>query len=185
MNGAGNVILVPTAGKVGIGTTVPANTLEIVAGGTTLADAWTTRSSLRFKTNIQPLQGALEKVEQLRGVSYDLETNGKHEVGVIAEEVGAVVPEVVSWDKNGKDATARLFAIQAFFELLVAAGVTWLLTSLFKHAPLVPAFVAASAFYVVLGLISRFVAPRLLFTREERGVPKRSSPGAERLGPLS
>jgi hypothetical protein len=25
-------------------------------------------------------------------------------VGVIAEEVGAVVPEVVTWDKNGKDA---------------------------------------------------------------------------------
>jgi len=25
-------------------------------------------------------------------------------VGVIAEEVGAVVPEIVSWDKNGKDA---------------------------------------------------------------------------------
>jgi len=25
-------------------------------------------------------------------------------VGVIAEEVGAVVPEVVTWEKNGKDA---------------------------------------------------------------------------------
>jgi Chaperone of endosialidase len=46
----------------------------------------------------------LGKVEQLRGVSYDLKANGKHEVGVIAEEVGAVVPEIVTWDKNGKDA---------------------------------------------------------------------------------
>jgi hypothetical protein len=46
----------------------------------------------------------LEKVEQLRGVSYDLKANGKHEIGVIAEEVGAVVPELVSWEKNGKDA---------------------------------------------------------------------------------
>jgi hypothetical protein len=46
----------------------------------------------------------LGKVEQLRGVSYDLKANGRHEVGVIAEEVGAVVPEIVTWDKNGKDA---------------------------------------------------------------------------------
>jgi Tfp pilus assembly protein FimV len=44
------------------------------------------------------------KVEQLRGVSYELKSNGKHEVGVIAEEVGAVVPEIVTWDQNGKDA---------------------------------------------------------------------------------
>jgi hypothetical protein len=50
------------------------------------------------------LHGALDKIERLRGVSYDLEASGKHEVGVIAEEVGAVVPEVVSWDKDGKNA---------------------------------------------------------------------------------
>jgi hypothetical protein len=50
------------------------------------------------------LRGALGKIEQLRGVSYDLKDSGKHEIGVIAEEVGAVVPEVVSWEKNRKDA---------------------------------------------------------------------------------
>jgi len=43
-------------------------------------------------------------VEQLRGVSYDLKDSGKHEIGVIAEEVGKVVPEVVSYEENGKDA---------------------------------------------------------------------------------
>jgi len=39
-----------------LSTTSPANTLEVKVGGTTLADAWTTRSSRRFKTNIQPLE---------------------------------------------------------------------------------------------------------------------------------
>jgi hypothetical protein len=38
----------------------------------------------------------------LRGVSYDL-ASGKHEIGVVAEEVAEVVPEVVSFEKNGKD----------------------------------------------------------------------------------
>ncbi len=91
--------------KVGIGTTTPSNILTIGRGtGHPVSDSWETYSSSRWKTNIQTLHGALGKVEQLRGVSYDLKANGKHEVGVIAEEVGAVVPEVVTWDDNGKDA---------------------------------------------------------------------------------
>jgi hypothetical protein len=61
-------------------------------------------SSRRWKTNIHTLQGALSKVEQLRGVSYERKDSGRHEIGVIAEEVGQVVPEVVSYEKNGKDA---------------------------------------------------------------------------------
>src|SRR4029077_1341710 len=91
--------------NVGIGTTTPTNVFTIGQGaGHAISDGWDTYSSRRWKDNIQTLHGALDKVEQLRGVSYDLKANGKHEVGVIAEEVGAVVPEVVTWDKNGKDA---------------------------------------------------------------------------------
>jgi hypothetical protein len=91
--------------NVGIGTATPANVFTIAQGaGSAIADGWSTYSSRRWKTNIQTLDGALGKVEQLRGVSYELKANGKHEVGVIAEEVGAVVPEVVTWDQNGKDA---------------------------------------------------------------------------------
>jgi hypothetical protein len=91
--------------KVGIGTATPSHVFTIAQGaGKAISDGWATYSSRRWKTNIQTLQDALEKVEQLRGVSYDLKANGKHEVGVIAEEVGAVVPEVVTWDKDGKNA---------------------------------------------------------------------------------
>ena len=97
----GNVILdLPKTGSsranFGIGTDSPSNTLEVVPGGTTLADAWTVRSSRRLKTNIQPLLGALEKVEQLQGVSYQRKSDGKREIGVVAEDVNMVVPEVVS-----------------------------------------------------------------------------------------
>jgi hypothetical protein len=72
--------------------------LEIKVGGTTLADEWTTRSSRRFKTNIEPLQSALEKVGQLQGVSYQRKDDGKREIGVIAEDVAQILPEVVSRD---------------------------------------------------------------------------------------
>ena len=91
--------------NVGIGTTTPSNVLTIAEGsGQAISDGWATYSSRRWKSNIQTLQGAMAKVQQLRGVSYDLKANGKHEVGVIAEEVGAIIPEVVTWEKNGTDA---------------------------------------------------------------------------------
>ncbi|SPE45698.1 hypothetical protein SBA7_950014 [Candidatus Sulfotelmatobacter sp. SbA7] len=100
----GNVILaLPPGGAVGVGTASPAATLDVVAGGTTLADAWTTRSSREFKANIQPLEGALEKVVQLQGVSYERKSDGKHEIGVVAEDVAQIVPEVVSRDPNTHD----------------------------------------------------------------------------------
>jgi len=93
---SGTVVLGP---KVGIGAS-PAHTLEVRTGGTTLADAWTTRSSRRFKTSIQPLQGALEKIEQLQGVAYQRKDSGKHEIGLLAEDVARVVPEIVARNPN-------------------------------------------------------------------------------------
>ena len=81
------------------------NPLTIGQGsGWALADGWATYSSRRFKTDIHTLTGALDKVEELRGVSYTLKATGRHEIGVIAEEVGKVVPEVVTYEKNGVDA---------------------------------------------------------------------------------
>jgi trimeric autotransporter adhesin len=97
----------PHAVAVGIGTTTPSNVLTIARGaGHPVSDSWETYSSRRWKTNVKTLPNALAKIERLRGVSYDLKDSGKHEIGVIAEEVGQVVPEVVSYEANGKDASA-------------------------------------------------------------------------------
>jgi len=106
-----------SAVNVGIGTAGPSNILTIVQNSATdpIADAWTTYSSRRWKTNIRALQGALDKVERLRGVSYDAKADGQHHIGLIAEEVGEVVPEVVAYEANGQDAKsvdyARLTAL--------------------------------------------------------------------------
>jgi hypothetical protein len=95
----GNIILaVHGMGAVGVGTKSPSNTLEVRVGGTTLADSWSVRSSRRFKNNIRPLDGALDKVERLQGVSYQRKDDGKREIGVVAEDVDKIVPEVVSRD---------------------------------------------------------------------------------------
>lgn len=109
--------MIDAQGQVGLGgVTDPTNSLHIKQGvGSAIADGWITHSSARWKTNILPLTGALDKVGRLRGVSYDLKETGKHEIGVIAEEVGAVLPEIVEFEANGKDAKgvdyARLSAV--------------------------------------------------------------------------
>jgi hypothetical protein len=43
----------------------------------------------------------------LRGVyfNWDAEHGGQHDVGMVAEEVGKVLPEIVEYEENGIDAT--------------------------------------------------------------------------------
>lgn len=116
-NSLGVKMYIDGFGEVGIGTSSPTNILTVKQNSNTdpIADAWTTYSSKRWKTNIKPIDGALDKVKGLRGVSYDWKADGKHDIGLIAEEVGEVIPEVVAYEDNGTDAKsvnyARLVAV--------------------------------------------------------------------------
>jgi hypothetical protein len=105
---------VSEAGYVGIGlySSVPSNILTVVQNSATdpIADAWTTYSSRRWKMNIQPIEGALNKVEQLSGVTFDWKGTGKHDIGLIAEDVARVIPEVVAFEENGTDAKSVDYA---------------------------------------------------------------------------
>jgi len=58
-------------------------------------------SDVKLKTNIQTIPNALEKTLNLRGVEYDRKDSGKHEIGLIAQEVELIIPEVVSQTKDG------------------------------------------------------------------------------------
>jgi hypothetical protein len=70
-------------------------------GDLTVAGNVTTNSDIRLKTNIKTISNPLEKVIKLRGVEYDrLDMENEHQIGVIAQEVEEVVPELVR-DKNG------------------------------------------------------------------------------------
>jgi hypothetical protein len=60
-----------------------------------------TTSDVRFKTNITPLQNSLDKILQLRGVEYDRTDQEKHEIGMVAQEVENVIPDLVKQDSEG------------------------------------------------------------------------------------
>ena len=68
-------------------------------------------SDERFKTNIIPLNGSLDKIMKLQGVNYELKRDvrkGKHKrnLGLIAQEVQRVVPEVVRARGKNSDTLA-------------------------------------------------------------------------------
>ena len=52
-------------------------------------------SDINLKENIHTVGNALEITEQLRGVSFDWKETGKSSYGVIAQELEAVLPELV------------------------------------------------------------------------------------------
>jgi hypothetical protein len=77
---------------------------EVAGSFTALADSWSTRSSRRWKTQIAPIEGALDIVKHLKGVHFAWKDSGKPDIGLIAEDVGEVIPEIVQYDENRRDA---------------------------------------------------------------------------------
>ena len=90
------------------GLTVTAGNLTMTAGDITCSDAnsevkagaFVTYSDAALKTNVETVTNAMDMIQGLRGVSYDLKSGGKREYGFIAQEVNTVVPEVVSTSGN-------------------------------------------------------------------------------------
>jgi hypothetical protein len=93
---------------IGMGVTQPGFRLDLPnignADGRGRANAWVTYSSARWKENVQPIENALDTIMSMRGVSFDWkpEHGGAHDIGFVAEEVGAIVPEIVTWEEDGE-----------------------------------------------------------------------------------
>ena len=98
-----------TSGSLGVGVTPNATdgrgdfSNDVVAFST---------SDKRLKENIKPLDSALDKVLQISGVEFDwkelteeekktIHGNQGHDVGVIAQEIEEVLPEVVTTRDSG------------------------------------------------------------------------------------
>jgi hypothetical protein len=69
------------------------------SGDLTATGIISSTSDERVKSNIQTIESGLEKVLQMRGVTYD--KDGKSGTGVIAQEMRKILPEVVNEDATG------------------------------------------------------------------------------------
>ncbi|MFN3783180.1 MAG: tail fiber domain-containing protein [Spirosomataceae bacterium] len=102
-NGDNTRLYIAAAGNVGINTTTPGYTLH-VNGSVAGTSAYFNLSDARLKTNIQPLANSLEKVKQLKGVTFDWnqtadaskKLDDKNHIGFVAQEVEKILPQVVN-----------------------------------------------------------------------------------------
>ena len=94
----------PTVSNVGSSTSGGGTT----SGGTTSGNRTSTSqaisqfSDIRLKKNINDIPYGLGEVLQLRGVEFDWKEkrDGKHDIGVIAQEIEKIIPEVVQESKD-------------------------------------------------------------------------------------
>lgn len=90
-------------GRVGIGTLTPGYKLQVGEAGdgsSVGSNAFFYISDASLKNNVVTLPDALAKVLELRGVSFSWKNSGGNNIGVIAQEIEKVYPELVMTDPN-------------------------------------------------------------------------------------
>ena len=105
--GGNNKMVITNSGNVGIGTNAPG--MRLTVNGNILAYGSVTPSDIRYKKNITPVNNALKKIMSLSGYYYSFKTDEypdmgfetKNQIGVIAQDVEKVLPEVVYTMPNG------------------------------------------------------------------------------------
>jgi hypothetical protein len=76
-------------------------------------------SDSRLKENVTPIVNPIEKISQIGGYTYDwipmegIHENEGHDIGVIAQEIESILPEIVTTRNNGYKAVKyeRLVAL--------------------------------------------------------------------------
>lgn len=76
---------------------------KLVVDTSITAPTYTSTSSKRFKKKIKNLKNGLEIVSKLRPVVFDWKTKDlKNDIGLIAEEVNEIIPNLVGLDNKGQ-----------------------------------------------------------------------------------
>jgi hypothetical protein len=92
------------AGSVAIGTNAPQAGYRMTVndslyvGGRVSAAGYTTRSDYNLKDEIKGINYGLNEIMQIMPVSYTYKSNGEHQLGFIAQDIGVIIPESVHFD---------------------------------------------------------------------------------------
>lgn len=98
-------------------------------GNATLTGTLTQSSDLRFKKDIVEVDGALNDILNLRGVTYywkDENKDQSKQMGLIAQEVEKVFPEVVETDASGYKSVAYQNLVAPLIEAIKELHAKWL-----------------------------------------------------------
>jgi len=121
-NGADRLTIQDATGNVGVGATDPGQKLDV--NGIVRIRSWglththdvqvnadgdlcKVSSSRRYKKNIRELESHPDKILTLEPVSFEWKTTSEKSVGLIAEDVDQLIPELVGYDKEGRPDAVR------------------------------------------------------------------------------
>lgn len=75
---------------------------ETTSSGLTVTGTVTETSDVAFKSDIEPITNTLDKLQQITGYKYKLDNASIDSMGVIAQDVEKVFPELVHGDEGSK-----------------------------------------------------------------------------------
>jgi hypothetical protein len=97
--GGAEIMRITSAGNVGIGTTSPSEKLAV--DGNVQATDFNSTSDRALKHDIVKIENALDKIKRIGGYTFTYNDSNKRSAGVLAQEIEAVLPEVVSQNGEG------------------------------------------------------------------------------------
>lgn len=110
--GSANQVLYKNSSNLAAGSVnLTFNGTNLVCGGTVTAN-----SDESLKTNITVIENALDKVVGLRGVEFDYKESGDHSIGLIAQEVEKVLPDLVYESEDGIKSVAYQNVVAVLIE---------------------------------------------------------------------
>ncbi|QDK36735.1 tail fiber domain-containing protein [Bdellovibrio sp. NC01] len=120
------LVLQGGGGSVGIGMSNPSYLLDVngYIRGTNV-----TPSDIRLKKDVKTLENSLEHINSMRGVSYnwkDPKRDPDLQIGLIAQEVEKVYPEVVKTDKQGIKAVNYSFLVGPIINAIKELYARWI-----------------------------------------------------------
>ena len=87
-------VRITSDGKIGINTASPSQALHVV-GNILASGTITPNSDIAFKKDIEPLTNVLNKITQLIGVNFKYKDNNQKSMGLLAQDVEKVFPELI------------------------------------------------------------------------------------------
>jgi hypothetical protein len=103
-SGSTSFVYIPSSGNLGIGTTNATSKLtvsgDVFVTGIITATEFNFSSDIRLKENIQKIDNPIDKIVRIEGVTFDWKSNNKPSMGVIAQNIEEVFPQLVSGDDS-------------------------------------------------------------------------------------
>jgi hypothetical protein len=85
---------------------------------TVTAQDFNSVSDLNLKTNIESIENALNTINQLNGYTFNWKSDGEMGIGVIAQEVEEILPDIVKTNEDSVKSVSYVSIIPVLIEAI-------------------------------------------------------------------